>query len=576
MALWVYSGGLATRLGETTKLALVVGDSLGIAVRGGTVSVWLKHSGAWAKTLEAADSTFTKGYAAIATDPGAGRFKNFAVGEMGAPTSEVELTSIAPVTVEGVTYLVAAGSTKLFSINAGAEVTEIGSGFTSGAHWTVVQAPKGTKKTGGPVYLTNGKDKPQFWSGAAKGTAVAEWVGEEGETYYEDAGSKKHVPNGKYMVFAGNRVWMAGMSDDPAAVRWSELEPVGEGGEQADPTAWLKNNVVRFDGSDGSPITGLGVVGPYVLVFKAHKCWAIHNLDTGENRKLADTIGCVAYRSIVETTIGTFFLTADQGVYLTDGSKLQEVSYKVRPTILAVNPAQRENAAAAYLNNHYYLSFASGTSSTPNRTLDYDATLKAWFLHDLAGNQWAVWEPVTGEPGLFTVPPKAKAGVVRAFVAGVYTDSGANYAGDGTLGAWWIGRWEPFAYYVFRHRIEAPFIKKRVRQLFFNGSGQIIPLVYRNFHVGAEQVPAVVGANPETETMLPVNFAQGEATWEDPNEEYKWTGEQGLLWGGETETGSARMYALGVANLWSFGWGNNSGEPFEVDQFTTFISFRKS
>jgi hypothetical protein len=578
----------------------------------------------------------------------------------GASTPNVELTSIAPVVTAGGKFLVASGSTKLYSINTSGEVTEIGSGFTAGSRWSVVQAPKTTAESGqGPVYLSNGTDKPQYWTGAAKGTAVAVWKGVASEpkltdgvlaegkqivasatakfiasdvgkiltfetevkekngtiiktvlisefidsehvvvdigiegwkeayttihftierSYYEDGTSKEHVPNGKYMVFLGNRIWTAGISDDTSAVRFSEFASIGEGGEQADPSAWPKNNVVRFDASDGQPITGLGVVGPYLLVFKAHKTWVVHNLDTGENRKLSDTIGCVANRSIVETAAGTFFLTADQGVYLTNGSTLSEASYKVRPTILAINPAQRENAAGAYFNNHYYLSYASGTSSTPNRTLDYDAQLKSWWLHDLTGNQWVPWEPVAGEVFLYTIPPVAKAGVVKAFDPTVYTDSGANFAGNGTLGAFWLSSWEPFAYYVFRHRLKAPFLKKRVRQIFFNGEGQIIPSVYKNFSIGERQEPAVV-ANREISTggERPVNFGaasekwgEGSGTWGIETEGTE------ILWGGETSVGAARIYSPGVASVWSVGWGNNSSEGFTVHAFTMMLSFRKS
>src|SRR5262249_52855735 len=157
-------------------------------------------------------------------------------------------------------------------------------------------------------------------------------------------------------------IWMAGMADDTSAVRFSELEPVGEGGEEADPTAWPSANVVRFDGSDGFPITGLGVVGPYVLVFKEHKVWAIHNLDSGENRKISDSVGTVSHRSITESPMGTFFLTAEQGVFLTNGSTVREMSYQVRPTISEITSTKRENASGVYFQNHYYLAYPSGTS----------------------------------------------------------------------------------------------------------------------------------------------------------------------------------------------------------------------
>src|SRR5450631_1710172 len=78
-------------------------------------------------------------------------------------------------------------------------------------------------------------------------------------------------------------------------------------------------------------------------------------------------------------------------------------------------------------------------------------------------------------------------GIVEAFVEGLYLDRGEVYKGNGILGAFWLSPWEPFAYYIFRHRIKAPFLKKRVRQIFFNGEGQIIPQVYRNFQMAGRQ-----------------------------------------------------------------------------------------
>lgn len=572
-------------------------------------------------------------------------------------TPNVELTSIAPVMIGTAPYLVATGSTKIYSVNEKGEVTDIsGEAVTTGERWSVVQAPKTTGESGqGPVYMVNGKDKPQYWAGTEKATKTAVWKGvaanpkpedgvleaghlgvksasvkfiasdvgktitfttavkeKEGERevktavietfvsseevlvtigkegwkeayatvkftlergYYENASSKEHVPNGKYMVFAGNRIWMAGMSDDISAVRFSETAAIGEGGEQADPSAWPKNNVVRFAASDGQPITGLGIWGPYVLVFKERKTWVIHNLDSGENRQIADTIGCVSHRSIVESAMGTFFLTADQGVYVTDGTKLQEMSYKVRPTILAINPAKRENAAGAYFNNHYYLSYASGASNTNNRTLDYDAQLKSWWLHDLAGNQWTVWEPVTGETFLYVIPPKAKAGVVKAFDPTTFQDSGVNYVGNEVLGSYWYGPWEPFAYYVARHRIKAPFLKKRIRQVHFDGEGEIQPILFKNFHVGGTQEPAVVANLPMSEPEAPVNFSATADHWAEGTGHWS---EGESIWGGAAETNDARIYAAGVARVWGVGWGNNSKEGFLVNSYTLAATFRKS
>jgi hypothetical protein len=421
--------------------------------------------------------------------------------------------------------------------------------------------------------MVNGVDAPQYWSGSGE---VKAWTGKNDEEHYA---TSPHVPNGQWMIFAGNRIWMTGVAGDPSAVWFSDIVSTGETGGQGDPSSWPKTNVVRFDSADGYSITGIGLVGPYLVVFKENKTWIVNDLQTGANRRLADNIGCVSHRSIVETAMGTFFLTADQGVYLTEGTHLHEMSYKVRPSILEINPTERQNAAGEYFNNHYYLSYAAGASPTNNRTLDYDVQLKSWWLHDLAANEWALWEP-GGETNLYACTPGTGKGVVRAFVPNIYTDVGEPYAGANGLAAYWLGPWQVFFMFIFRHRIKTPHIKKRIRQIHFDGSGEIIPIIARDFSNAGTYEPGVVANEPETNQNLPVNFSEGEEIFGNENEEQKFGGEifegQQMIFGGASTTRDARLYSLGVSRAWSVGFGNNTSAPFEVDSFTHMITFRKS
>lgn len=563
----------------------------------------------------------------------------------------VELTTLASVTIAGVTSLIVAGGGKIWSVGSTGAYTEIGKGFSETARWSVVQAPVSHGiPAQGPVYMVNGVDKPQYWTGAGE---VKEWTGiasnpkltdgilvfrkklntllksetagfissdvglivtgenippntqikavlsskevelstgeaeEKEETkekdhfeiqrsFYKEGG---HVPNGQYMVFAGNRIWMTGIKGDPSAVWFSELVSIGEGGAEGDPSQWPSTNVVRFDSSDGFPLTGIGTVGPYIVLFKELKTWVIHDLDTGANRKLADTIGCVAHRSIVETALGTFFLTADQGIYLTNGAKLDEMSYKVRPTILGITQSKRQNAAGIYWADHYYLSFASEGEATNNRTLDYDVQLKSWWLHDIAPNEWAQ-SAIGGEIAPYGITPGKEKGIVRAFAPGVYTDAGSNYAGAHGLSAYWLSAWIPFFMFIFRHRIRRPDVKKRIRGVHFDGTGVINPIVAKDFRSPGSEEPGVVENLPETSPTLPVNFAQGSQTFGNEDEEQLFGGSTykgvQMFFGGSTQVGDARLYSLGVGRVWSVGFGNNTADPFEVDSFTLFAQFRTS
>ena len=563
----------------------------------------------------------------------------------------VELTTLGSVTIAGVTSLIVAGGGKIWSLSAAGVYTEIGKGFNATARWSIVQAPvsRGIPAQG-PVYLVNGVDAPQYWTGAGE---VKAWKGIESNPKLTDgvlqfrkklntilksktagfistdvglfvvgenipAGAQikavlsfeevelttgeleekeetkegqhfeikrsfyataPHVPNGQFAIFAGNRIWITGIAADPSAIWFSELVSIGEGGAEGDPSVWPSTNVVRFDSSDGQPITGIGTIGPYIVLFKEQKTWVIHNLDTGANRKIADTIGCVAQRSIVETALGTFFLTADQGIYLTNGSKLTEMSFKVRPTILAIEQAKRQNCAAIYSADHYYLSFPTPGSNTNNRTLDYDVQLKAWWLHDITANEWAV-STVGGENAPYAVTPGVSKGTVRAFAPGVYTDAGVPYTGANGLSAYWLSAWFVFSYYIFRHRVKTPFLKKRIRAIHFDGTGVIVPLVGKNFYSPGSEEPGVVGNTPETSPTLPVDFAQGQQVFGNENEEQLFGGAtyQGItmFFGGSTAVGDARIYSPGVARAWSIGFGNNTADPFEVESVTWLIQFRKS
>lgn len=569
--LFKYVASKRTTLALRESVVIEAGDFIGLGVRGGIVSAWVKHSGVWTKKLEAADATYTTGFAGIEArefEPAA-TFKNFALGEMPTPPIEAEFTSLLPCKTAGGNFLIAASGTKLFSVTEAGEITEIGSGFTEGKRWSLIQAAEGTRVAKGPVYLSNGTDAPQSWTGAAKGTATTEWTSKaEGEF--------NAVPKAKYMTYHGNRIWATGVTADSSSVRWSGFAAKSGEGEVADPTDWPKANVVWLGKDDGLPITGIGTVGPYVVVFKAHATWVIYDLNEGENRQITGTTGCVANRSIVETPMGTFFLSPDQGVFVTNGAKVQEISRNVRNLLQGSDPIkgredraaklnELENAAAGYLNGHYYLSYMAQDGSM--KTLDYDTQLKSWWLHDLAGNQWVVWEATVDAPALYLALRKAKTGIIRAFVPGIYSDSGATYKGKQfevrqheeekvtvTLAAFWSSCWEPFWQYFMRHRFQQPQIKKRIRTLFVDGAGEIEGYAWRNFKELPQRLLGVTEkADIATEaTYTPTPGSTEEAAYQ-----------------------AVRFYSLGTGRVWSFMFANQTVEPFEVDTYAADLEFRK-
>jgi hypothetical protein len=413
--------------------------------------------------------------------------------------------------------LIAATGTKLQKITGAAAISDIKTGLTNGLPWEWVEAPVSGGL--GPAWGMNGTDTPQAFDG---GAGTVNWTASAGT-----------VPNGKYMVFQGNRVWVAVGS----RVYWCEI---------GDPRNWPAANVTAFDENDGGDITGLGKVGPYVLVFKEKKTWVITDLDTSANRKLSDAIGCVSHRSVAETPNGAFFL-AQPGIFRTDGNTIERVSLPVDPTLAAVSVAQRRNVAGGYFNDHYYLSFARG-GSDPDRTLDFDFKIGSWWLHSLAARQWTVWEPTTGLELLGAFPSR----VSRAFVpGGTWSDAGAAYSG----GAFWASTFHAFG---------MPALRKRVKRVSFDGSGIIQPEVAKDFAPGTTFEEKVVDF-PDTASDGLYGVDDGSLYGVD----------DGTIYGGLSTVSEARLASLGVARAWSVKFGNQTTDPFEVDSYTLFIGPRK-
>lgn len=490
----------------------------------------------------------------------------------------VEITSVFRAQFGGTPVLIAVGGTHIYSISTAGVTTDItgAATVTTGTRWEMVQAPVSTGVASeGPVYMVNGTDPPLYWTGTGN---VAAWTGVNDSSHY---GTSPYVPNGKYMIFHQNRIWMTGVSGDPSAVYFSDIISTGASGGTGDPSSWPLTNVVRFDSSDGYPITGIGEVASYIVVFKEFKSWVITDFNTGANRQLVHGIGCVAHRSIVSTPIGTFFLTSDQGIYLTTGTKVEEMSYRVRPTILNINQSYRQNSAGYFFNNHYYLSFPAASSTSLNRTLDYDTSIKggAWWLHDLTANEWEVFEPVAG-PGLYGAIPGTSNGVRLMFDPTTFQDAGSNYTGANGYSAYWFGAWQRFYEYFMRHRIQIPMIKKRVRQIYFDGSGVIIPVTFKNFNTTGLQQPGVTGNNPMSVLELPIDFAANAQVFgnTDPAQLFGGTSYMGnqMIFGGQAFTQDARIYAPGVAEEWSVGFGNTTSDPFTVNAYAYAVQIRKS
>jgi hypothetical protein len=452
-------------------------------------------------------------------------------GSVTLATTAAPFLSLLPVEVTATRYLIGQGGTAFHKIDeAGAVTTITGATVpTTGERWAHIQAQPITGQ--GPVYMCNGVDTPQQWTGSGN---LADWTAAAGT-----------LPNGRYMKTINNRTWVAGMtsyttvSDPGSALVFSEI---------GDPRTWPAQNIVLFDPNDGDKITGLGTVGPYLLVFKRRKVFVVYDLDTGANRRISDNTGCCAPRSIVETPGGTYFLSLDRGVFTTNGSTVTLVSDVIRDTVASILPARREFSAGAFHENHYYLSVSRTNAFGPDTTLDFDTTLNSWWMHSFAANQFAVWSP-TREQGLYAAPPALR--VDRCLQPAVFADNGAGYQ------AYWTGAWMSPSY--FRRRIiQTPEYRKRLRGIRFDGSGALNLSVGRDFSGS----PTFVKAFDFRGT--PTTFGGGDT--------YGGAG----FYGDAPTTQQGRAFSMGTARAFSLQWGSDamSTAGWQVETFTLLMADR--
>jgi hypothetical protein len=353
--------------------------------------------------------------------------------------------SAAAAEVDAGDYVILAGPVTgsedaLVAVSLAGTVTNLTAGaatFDQNVRWDIVQA-EATSDSKGPIFAMNGVDTPQEWDGLIASDFGA-WTAASGT-----------VPtSGRYLVYHGDRLWCAELAES-GRVRYSGLT-----GVSPDTGAWDANDFVDLSPGDGQQITGIGTLGPYLVVFKEHKTYVITDTITGANRELTQAVGCHAHRSIVETDDGLIWLD-DTGVYITGGQEVTQISDAVDPLIEdAAAFATFDNACATLVDRSYYLSLSTD-GNTNNRTLQYDLETGAWWVHDCASNQFAKFSVTAGVPEFYSADPNATQ-VQQAFVPDTYTDSDASYT----------SRWTS-AHFVWG----APHKRKRVRQIRIDGQGE--------------------------------------------------------------------------------------------------------
>ena len=425
----------------------------------------------------------------------------------------------------------------IVKITTGGTTTTLKSNQTANKPWEWVQGPLATDETPdqGPYYGMNGEDTPQYWDGVSGSTE--NWVAGAGQGT---------VPSGTpYLIYAQDRMWATGDPAFPGRVWKTGIND--DAVPLPDPCNWDTDLIDDIDPEDGQATTGIGTVGPYIIVFKERKSYVISDGASGVYRTLSSNIGCVSHRSIVETTIGTFFLSEDLGVCVTDGSNIRVLSDKIDPllkTAAKTQPVAYKRAVGVYYNDSYFLSIPYGNSQN-SITLQYQIETGAWWVHTFAAADYAIFDSGSGT-SLYGAAPEI-AGMDLLLVDNVYTDNGALYE------SYWDGPYWTWG---------APHINKRVSQFRIDGMGFWELCAGTTFDDDREKISD--GIVWETGSSNAGNFG-------DPGTDF---GDQGTF-GGEGTVTEKRYFT--PTNGWGRAWslkitdeGDNANKT-EIYSITGFL-----
>lgn len=210
-----------------------------------------------------------------------------------------------------------------------------------------------------------------------------------------------------------NRMWVA-----PATgmrVEFSDPETFTGTG------SWPADQYVELGGPGTSDKIVGGVPTPDgLLVFTTRSTYLIYDDTTGANRLVDSETGCASRKSLV--TIGdTVYGVSDDGVFATNGLKLEIISDRIAPLFEKGTPTLTDAAATGWFGSYL---LAYGQSLTTNDvTLDLVTTTGSFMAFDYPASSWAHGPLSDAGELCFFVDASDKTKVRKAFDGGSFVGS---------------------------------------------------------------------------------------------------------------------------------------------------------
>ncbi len=266
-------------------------------------------------------------------------------------------------------------------------------------------------------------------------------------------------------------------------------------------------------------------------------------------------MGCASNRSIVSTEAGTFFMTEDSEIVLTNGSSFERLVHRpVEPLLKKLSGTTKPKVCGVHEGDLVYFSISQG-GSVNDTILEYNIVDNSWWIHKISYSS-----SETGGVNQFVLLDVSS--VAKIFGAGSNTSVKRvfdmfledRYTDVTVFKTEWKPPWLVFG---------APHVNKRIREIRVDAYGDFTLVSYNSF-----------SSTPSEEDVVYWETTAEEGYWEEETSE-KWEESSEELWGGESAISERRYPTIGVGRAWSFNFISETSLPLQIFSYTVAAQMRK-
>ena len=192
-------------------------------------------------------------------------------------------------------------------------------------------------------------------------------------------------PEADYVEYFANRLWFAGIKNDPFGIRWGAPAPY----HKVLPA--LSREVLVED--DNSSITAIHPLGEQMVAFKQDSIWIMVDIGVDEfdlrqyvPKRVVAGVGCVV-NSSVQKIRGNLIFLAEDGIYAFDGTPdIKKLSDRIQKTVDLIDVGQRPFVSSVNWKKYSLYLLAVSTDGAQNND-----TVFAW---DYKNNSWWIWNNI--------------------------------------------------------------------------------------------------------------------------------------------------------------------------------------